>query len=321
MRKVGEKGMKLENRPIPERMEREIGDYAAHLRMELGRGANTVASYCGDVRQFAEFAASDGKRSLSEVDSDTLALWIGKVSKFAKSSTQSRKISALRSLALYFCDEGIWDKNLAALVARPKVRRSVPEVLSASETDRLITAADDETPESIRDRAMLELMYGSGLRVSELCSLKESDIDARERIVRVRGKGDKTRIVPVGDMALDAIDKYCRVRKELLKKRNAAELFVTRRGKKLSRKTFWHNIKKYAFAAGIEKNVKPHILRHSFATHLLQNGANLMSIREMLGHSDLSTTQIYTRLLNDDIQREYASKHPRSGMNVDIPGI
>lgn len=312
---------KVEGLPIPDRMEREIEDYALYLKMELGRGVNTIDSYCSDIRQFAEFAALEGKSSLSEVGSDTLALWIGRVSKFAKSSTQSRKISALRSLAVYFCEEGIWDKNLAILVARPKIRRNVPDVLNAYETDKLISATNGETPEAVRDRAMLELMYGSGLRVSELCSLKESDIDVRERIVRVRGKGDKTRLVPVGDMAIDAIDEYCKVRKTLVKRRNVAELFVTRRGKKLSRKTFWYNIKKYASAAGIEKNVKPHVLRHSFATHLLQNGANLMSIREMLGHSNLSTTQIYTRLLNDDVQREYKNKHPRSNMDVDIPGV
>ncbi len=308
-----------QKKQLPPSLENTILEYSAHLSMELGRGKNTVNSYVSDIKQFAEFLAQSGIKSFDDVDVDSLTLWIGEIAGESKSSTQSRKISALRSLSIFLCDEGVWHKNLAELVARPKVRRPVPEVLSANETDSLLSAANGDKLESVRDRAMLELMYASGLRVSELCALKESDIDPNERVIRVRGKGDKTRLVPVGDIALDAISQYKLIRKDFLKNKSVAELFVTRRGKKLSRKTFWYNIKKYGRVAGIEKNVKPHILRHSFATHLLQNGANLMSIREMLGHSDLSTTQIYTSLLNDDIRREHTQKHPRASMDIDIP--
>ncbi len=200
---------------------------------------------------------------------------------------------------------------------RPKYRRNVPEVLSADEVSRLLESPSADTPEGLRDRAMLELMYSSGLRVSELCGLKESDIDASERIIRITGKGAKTRLVPVGEYALSAIADYKAVRRSILGDfRDADELFVTKRGGKMSRKTFWFNIKKYARSVGIEKNVKPHILRHSFATHLLRNGANLMSIREMLGHSDLATTQIYTALMTDEIYSQHAKKHPRSKMDI-----
>ena len=254
--------------------------------------------------------------SFDDVEADLLVEWIGSIANITKASTQSRKLSAMKALASYLVDEKVWSKNYCDLVARPKYRRNVPEVLTAEEVARLLEAPDRSTLEGLRDYAMLELMYSSGLRVSEICSLSESDIDATESIMRVRGKGSKTRLVPVGDYAIEAINAYKPARQEMLGKRIARELFVTRRGAKMSRKTFWYNIKKYALAVGIEKNVKPHILRHSFATHLLQNGANLMSIREMLGHSDLGTTQIYTTLLNDEIRTQHTQKHPRSSMDV-----
>lgn len=293
-----------------------IFEFEGHLKMELGRSKNTVLSYMSDVWQFAEFLQSKKIFSFDDVEADLLVEWIGSIANITKASTQSRKLSAMKALASYLVDEKVWSKNYCDLVARPKYRRNVPEVLTAEEVARLLEAPDKSTLEGLRDYAMLELMYSSGLRVSEICSLSESDIDAIESIMRVRGKGSKTRLVPVGDYAIEAINAYKPARQEMLGKRIARELFVTRRGAKMSRKTFWYNIKKYALAVGIEKNVKPHILRHSFATHLLQNGANLMSIREMLGHSDLGTTQIYTTLLNDEIRTQHTQKHPRSSMDV-----
>ena len=303
---------------LPPRLAETLEDFCAYLKMELGRGANTVASYASDILQFCESAAEEGARSFDEIDADALSNWISDVSKYSKPTTQSRKISALRTLADFLVDGGVWTKNYAERIARPKVSRPVPEVLEASQIDDIISAAAaDTSAEAARDRAMMELVYSSGLRVSELCGLRESDIDAHERIIRITGKGNKTRLVPVGDIALEAIAAYKKRRPELLKDAVCAELFVTRLGKKISRKTFWFNLKKYAVAAGISANVKPHELRHSFATHLLRNGANLFSIKEMLGHSDLSTTQIYTQLVRDDIVSEYAAKHPRAKMDVE----
>ncbi|MBQ6534538.1 MAG: tyrosine recombinase XerD [Opitutales bacterium] len=302
--------------PISPELKNAVLEFEAFLKIELGRSANTVASYVSDVSQFARFLRSRAIASFADVDADALVEWTSQVSRGAKASTQSRKLSALKALALFLVDEKIWEKNFCDYVARPKFRRNAPEVLSVEEVAALLESPPKDTPEGARDRAMLELMYGSGLRVSELCSIKGSDIDVAERVMRVRGKGSKTRLVPVGDYALEAIGAYMPFRAELLGGRMADELFVTRRGAKMSRKTFWYNIKKYARAVGIEKNVKPHILRHSFATHLLRNGANLMSIREMLGHSDLATTQIYTTLMDGEIRRQHAQKHPRSSMDV-----
>lgn len=307
---------KIDVDTLPIALKNTIFEFEGYLKMELGRSKNTVISYMSDVWQFAEFLRDKKISSFDGVEADLLIEWIGSISKITKASTQSRKLSAMKSLAGFLVDEKVWSKNYCDLVARPKFRRNVPEVLTAEEVARLLEAPPRDTPEGVRDYAMLELMYSSGLRVSEICSLSESDIDATERIMRVRGKGSKTRLVPVGDYAIEAINTYKLARKEMLGKRIVSELFITRRGAKMSRKTFWYNIKKYAFLAGITKNVKPHILRHSFATHLLQNGANLMSIREMLGHSDLATTQIYTTLMNDEIRLQHAKTHPRSSMDI-----
>ena len=305
-----------ESSGLPLALKNTIFEFEGFLKMELGRSKNTVASYLSDVWQFAEFLASKKISTFESVDADLLVEWIGSISKITKATTQSRKLSAMKSLAGYLVDEKVWSKNYCDIVARPKYRRNVPEVLTANEVAQLLEAPQKDTAEGLRDYAMLELMYSSGLRVSEICSLSESDIDFTESIMRVRGKGSKTRLVPVGDYAIQAIKAYKVARQEMLDKRIVSELFVTRRGAKMSRKTFWYNIKKYALAVGIQKNVKPHILRHSFATHLLQNGANLMSIREMLGHSDLATTQIYTTLLNEEIRTQHAQKHPRSNMKI-----
>ena len=301
---------------LPKSFSVVLEDFSDYLKMELGRGKNTIDSYLSDLLQFCEFATDEGVTRFDDVEADLLVNWIYDISKNSKTTTQSRKISALRTLAIYLIDEEIWSKNYSQLIARPKVVRQEPDVLESGQIDDIIIAIEGETPEAYRDRAMLELIYSSGLRVSELCNLRESDIDVQEKIIRVTGKGNKTRIVPVGDLALSAILEYKLHRHELAKDKLCAELFITRRGKKISRKTFWYNLKKYARVADVSGAVKPHALRHSFATHLLRNGANLFSIKEMLGHSDLATTQIYTQIVRDDIISEYNAKHPRSKMDV-----
>lgn len=303
-------------RELPSRVAEVLSEYKTYLKLELGRSKNTIDSYSNDIALFCEFA---GKRieSFADVDEDLISDWLAHISRTEKPTSQSRKLSALQSLAHFLMEEGIWDKNPCDYFLRPKTRQAPPEVLEADEIDDVVSVPTDGTPEEMRDRAMMELIYSSGLRVSELCALSYADIDIEQKMIRVRGKGGKTRIVPVGDAALSAIEKYRSVRPQLCKKSSASEFFITRRGKKISRKTFWYNLKKYARLAGVEKNVKPHMLRHSFATHLLRNGANLMMIRDMLGHSSLSTTQIYTNLANDDIREEYELKHPRSKMDIE----
>ncbi len=297
---------------LPPEMGERLLEFKAYLQLELGRSKNTVLSYVADVEAFGKFMAQNGASSFCDADSDSVVNWIC-ASKSTAASSQARRISSVKCFGIYMCDLGLWEKNYADNAARPKMRRKVPQVLSPTEIGALITASGDDSFEAVRDAAMMELMYGSGLRVSEICSLKASDVDLNEGLLRVRGKGSKTRIVPMGEMSIRAIEKYI-ANLRLIKNNKAPELFISKRLKKISRKTFWYNLKKYAAKVGLQKPVKPHGLRHSFATHLLQNGANLMSIREMLGHADLSTTQIYTQLLTEDVKRQHDTKHPRSKM-------
>lgn len=293
-------------------------EYKLYLEMELGKSRNTVASYLSDVEQFALFLQSKKVRSFGGASEAEISEWIAKISRGAKTSTQSRKLSAVKSLSGFLMEEKIWKSDFSELIARPKVRREIPKVLSREEVLKLLAEPSRENMLEKRDRAMLELMYCSGLRVSELCGVKISDLDFQTRIIRVCGKGDKVRLVPIGDRAVGAINDYVDFSRDFFRKKHPIYLFITNKGDKLSRKTFWHNIKKYAQRAGIEHEIKPHMLRHSFATHLLGAGANLMAIKEMLGHSDLATTQIYTKVADSALIAEHSAHHPRNKMKIEF---
>ncbi|MBO6102090.1 MAG: tyrosine recombinase [Opitutales bacterium] len=310
--------MKPRKSSLPKGLGDGLYEFRLRLEMELGKSKNTVASYLSDASQFAEFLAGKNIDSFAGADGICIAEWISEISKIARPSTQSRKLSAVKALADFLIEEKIWGRDFSKLVSRPKTRRPVPEVLSRAETLRLLAEPNGSSFEEIRDRAMLEFMYSSGLRVSELCLIKYSDLDFEGKIVRVCGKGDKVRLVPIGSRALGAIEKYLEIFKEEFERKKPVHLFITKRGRAMSRKTFWFNIKKYARRAGIEREVKPHMLRHCFATHLLGAGANLMAIKEMLGHSDLSTTQIYTKVADSALISEHAARHPRSKMKLDV---
>lgn len=301
---------------LSQNLKNAILEYKLHLEMQLGKSPNTVASYVGDVEQFAQFLMSKKIGDFAGANQEEISEWIARISGMAKTTTQSRKLSAIKSFGGFLIEEKIWRADFSELIARPRVRREIPRVLSREEVLRLLAEPSRETLQERRDRAMLELMYCSGLRVSELCAVKISDFDFDARIIRVCGKGDKVRLVPIGGRAVGAINSYVDFAREFFRKKQPVYLFITNRGGKLSRKTFWFNIKKYAQRAGIEQEVKPHMLRHSFATHLLGAGANLMAIKEMLGHSDLSTTQIYTKVADSTLVAEHAAKHPRNKMRI-----
>ncbi|MBO7520869.1 MAG: tyrosine recombinase [Opitutales bacterium] len=301
---------------LSQHLKNTLLEYTLHLDMQLGKSRNTVVSYLGDIEQFALFLMSKKIEDFAGATQEEISEWIARVSGRAKTTTQSRKLSAIKSFGGFLIEEKIWKADFSELIARPRVRREIPRVLSRGEVLRLLAEPSRQTLQEMRDRAMLELMYCSGLRVSELCAVKISDFDFQTRIIRVCGKGDKVRLVPIGERAIGAINSYVDFAREIFRKKQPIYLFVTNRGGKLSRKTFWFNIKKYAQRAGIEQEVKPHMLRHSFATHLLGAGANLMAIKEMLGHSDLSTTQIYTKVADSTLVAEHAAKHPRGKMRI-----
>ncbi len=289
-------------------------DFFGHLEMEKGRSKNTVTSYEGDLLQAAIYLKKLGINEWVKAKPKHLAAWLHWLSdeNFSESS-QARKLAAVRMFFRYLVFQERLKDDPAALLSGPKFRRKLPEVLTAGEMDRLLAAPAGGDAYAVRDRAMLELFYSSGLRISELCGLTLQQVDLENAFVRVFGKGSKERVVPLGEKARDAVIAYLGSgRPRLVKKNTGSELFISERGKAISRKTLWVIVKNSARRAGIEKPVKPHLLRHSFATHLLGGGADLRAIQEMLGHASIGTTQIYTAVESSRLLDQHAKFHPRN---------
>ncbi len=299
---------------LPESFAEPVHAFLAFLELEKGVSSHTLSSYEKDLAQCALYLEQQGVSAWENVTTEALRLWVADLSlKAYKASSLARKLSALRSLATFLVRENRRKDHFMELFSLPKKARRLPGLLSVKEVDRLLTAPPQGTPQGLRDRAMLELMYSSGLRVSELCSLAMQMLDLDEGFVRVFGKGSKERAVPLGKKAIEALKRYyLEARPLLAKAQSGSFVFLSQWGRALSRKTFWVNIKTYAKAAGILKPVKPHMLRHSFASHLLANGANLRAIQDMLGHADISTTEIYTTVQAQQLVDDYAKYHPRA---------
>jgi integrase/recombinase XerD len=294
-----------------------IQRYLEHLTVERQLAANTLAAYGSDLARFAAWCDARGLRDVEQVAlTDLNAFLVARLDDGLKSRSLARNVVSLRRFFRFLTAERLLATNPASLLEVPSAGRPLPRSLREDEVEALLRAPDSSTPEGLRDRAMLELLYASGLRVSELVSLPVSGLHLDAGFVRVSGKGGKERLVPLGDLARDAIDQYLvGARPQLLASadrpdRNA--LFVTRAGKTLTRQAFWKNIKRYAYLAGIDSNVSPHKLRHSFATHLLRHGADLRALQAMLGHADISTTQIYTLVTRTRLQEIHAQHHPRA---------
>lgn len=305
-------------------MQDGVDDFIAVLLMERGLSKNTAVAYEKDLLQFAAFAAARKRRAWSAVSQDDVSCWLRTLSGGAALDAHSvtRKLSALRTFAIHLVSSGVRNDDFTALAERPRTRRKLPGTLTGDDIAALLAAPDLTTPLGLRDRAMLELMYGSGLRVSELCGLQLQSADLDEGFLRVLGKGGKERVVPVGSKALEALRAYLSEegRAHFVKKHTGSALFLSEWGRAISRKTFWVHLREYARSAGLARKVKPHALRHSFATHLLANGADLRAIQEMLGHADISTTQIYTALEKTQLLKAHTRAHPRSRMSVAKPG-
>jgi len=291
---------------------RTLAEYSAYLQVEKGLSANTVQAYLSDLRQFQQFLAGRG-RSWDEVEAEEVALYLSHLAaQELAARSRARKISALKNFYAYLVDEGVVENNPCAYISSPKLPSRLPSILIEQEVVALLEAPTLDKPAGYRDRAMLEVLYGSGLRVSELLALNMGDIDELG-FVRCLGKGSKERIVPVGSHALRATELYLQyARPRLCRNPRERALFVNQRGQRLTRQGFWKIIKARAKEAGITKNITPHMLRHSFATHLLRRGADLRSVQEMLGHADLATTQIYTHLDKGHLRDVYKQAHPRA---------
>lgn len=300
--------------PAPPAFADEIDRFLGYVELERGLARNTAKSYESDLKQAAHFLKKLGAANWTKVTPKHLTAWLHWLSdRDFSASSQARKLSAIRMLCRHLIDERIRDDDPTALLAGPKIRRPLPQTLSGAEMQKLLAAPNGTDAYSIRDRAMLELVYSSGLRASEICGLTLQQVDLEHGFVRVFGKGSKERVVPLGAKARDAVQAYLGSgRPRLVKPRTGSELFITERGKAMSRKTLWAMVKATAAHADLEKSVKPHLLRHSFATHLLGGGADLRAIQEMLGHASIGTTQIYTAVESSRLLDQHAKFHPRN---------
>ena len=290
-----------------------IQEYIDYCRVEKGLSANTLAAYQRDLRRLAAFCEKQ-QRPLLEVRGEDLAGFVDSLFQAELSSRSiARYVASIRNFYLYQLRQDRISADPTVDLRSPKQGKPLPKFLSLEEVDRLLEAPDAHTPRGARDHAMLQLLYAAGLRVSELIGVQLAELNSQLGVLRVTGKGDKQRMVPVGKVALQAIETYLeRDRPEILKRRPSRYLFVTARGTLLTRQAFWKLLKNYGLQAGIMTRLTPHVLRHSFATHLLERGADLRSLQLMLGHADISTTQIYTHVLQERLRKVYDEHHPRS---------
>ncbi|HEY8041813.1 MAG TPA: site-specific tyrosine recombinase [Polyangiaceae bacterium] len=290
-----------------------IDAYLDHLRVERALAANTLEAYARDLNALAEHVGGDADPRA--IGPETLAsLMVGNVKRGFGARSSARQLSGLRGFFRFLVRERAVAEDPTTLVDRPRLTRKLPRVLSFEEIERLLAAPDASTDGGACHGAMLQLMYASGLRVSELVGLRMADIDLQRGLVAALGKGGKRRLVPVGEVALDHVTRYVRdVRPRVLRGRlDEKALFASPRGGHYSRESFWRIVRRYAVEAGIVPLPSPHKLRHSFATHLLRGGADLRAVQAMLGHADLGTTEIYTRVAQDHIRAAHARSHPRA---------
>jgi integrase/recombinase XerD len=291
-----------------------ISSFLTHIRVEKGLSANTVSAYRRDLMKFSDFSQKR-KLSLEAVRSDDLMDFLaGLYRQRLESKSVARHLVSLRNFFRFAQTQELIPADPSVNLESPKIRRSLPGYLRLEEVERLLAQPDGKTPFGMRDRAMLEVLYSAGLRVSELIGLRVSDLDTQVGCVRCIGKGDKERIVPIGKKALGMVERYLReARPKLLgKAAGSPTLFVNRRGGALSRVGVWKILSSYGRRAGLRVALTPHMLRHSFATHLLERGADLRSVQLMLGHADISTTQIYTHVVEERLKQIYKAHHPRA---------
>ena len=293
-------------------MKCEIEEFIAYLHNTKGTSKNTEVSYERDLRKMDQFLRNEGVDRVQDVTATNLnsyEMYLER-EKFA-ASTISRSIASMRAFFQYFCQQGMLSENPADILKAPKIEKKMPGILTVEEVDLLLNQPKENTAKGVRDKAMLELLYATGIRVSELIGLKLENINLKLGYITCEAS-EKERVIPFGNAAKKAVKEYLeQAREELLSHKESDCLFVNCSGKPMSRQGFWKVLKTYASSAGIQQDITPHTLRHSFAAHLVQNGADLKSVQEMLGHSDISTTQIYLNMNVNKIRDVYLKAHPR----------
>ena len=301
------------DQPSPEQRDSSgyIDQFIDQAWLTKGLSRNTLEAYRRDLNALKSWLEG---QEITGVTSSLLLQYLAERHRQGVSArTSAREMSTFRTFFGWMIRENLIDEDPTSAIPLPKIGRHLPATLSEEEVERLLAAPEIDTPRGLRDRAMIELLYATGLRVSELVGLRVTNFNLRQGVVRVdSGKGDKDRVVPVGELALDWLQRYlAEAREMLLGEYKSEALFPGRHGQFMTRQTFWHAIKRYALAAGIEHKLSPHVLRHAFATHLLNHGADLRSVQMMLGHTDLSTTQIYTHVAATRLKSLHQRHHPR----------
>ena len=294
-------------------MKELIDEFLNFLSLERGLAKNTISSYRRDLKKYAAYLKTKNIGTIDRIKrSDVNSFLMGLKDKGLNSSSIARNLTAIKIFHKFLLSEGYSKEDIASVLDSPKLWKHLPDVLSIAEVNKIISQPNLKNSQGIRDRAALELMYATGMRVSELVNLNLNDLNLDVGFVKCMGKGQKERIVPLGQKAKEALERYLqKIRPVLAKGRSSNALFLTRLGKKMSRQTFWKIIKRYVRLARINKRITPHTLRHSFATHLLERGADLRVVQELLGHANISTTQIYTHVNKDRLKSVHHKFHPR----------
>jgi integrase/recombinase XerD len=299
--------------PAKDEMNQTLDQFIHYLIVEKGLSKNTIEAYGHNLNRFLEYLKKKRIHDLDQVGKvDVKAFLLSLKKQGLSAKTVVRNLVALRTFYKFLTEEGNLEVNPLEEIESPKVERTLPEILSLKEVEQLLEQPDLQTPLGVRDRAMLELLYATGMRVSELTRLPVHQVNLEGGYVLLYGKGSKERVVPLGKEAMKWITRYLNTaRVTLAKKKESPFLFINRSGKGMSRQRFWKAIKSYGRKAGIHKRITPHLLRHSFASHLLERGADLRSVQMMLGHVDISTTQIYTHVTGERLKRVHQRYHPR----------
>jgi integrase/recombinase XerD len=299
--------------PLTPALEGAAEAFTQHIRAERTLSPHTVEGYARDVRRYLELLMNAGVADADGARREHVEGFLATLAdRGLDPRSSARALSAIRTFHRHRMERREDAPDPTAEVRGPRVGRRLPEALAPAEVESILAAPSGSEPETVRDRAMLLLLYASGLRVSELCGLPVGAVDFRQRVVRVRGKGGKDRLVPVSGRALEAMAAYARgARQAILGSRTSRDLFVTRRGGRMTRQNFWNRLGQWARSAGLSVHLSPHTLRHSFATHLLAGGADLRSVQTMLGHSQIATTEIYTHVGREHLRRAYDRAHPR----------
>lgn len=299
---------------LPPALRDGLNDYLLALRVEAGLARATLAAYESDLSLFLTWLSGRGIKSYEQVETDTIVDWLAhRRDAGLQESTVARDLVAIRTLLRHLVGEGLLNKDPSALLRAPVLAKYLPRTLSIEDVDSLLSAPKGDDWISIRDRALLEVLYACGARVSEAIGLRTDHLEPALRVLRLHGKGDKVRIVPLGERAADALNTWLKTgRKKLPNSASRSEVFLTKSGNPLSRNDAWRRLKHWALVVGLPSGVTPHTLRHSFATHLLQAGADLRAVQEMLGHASVRTTEVYTHLDAEHLRDLHKLYHPRA---------